>query len=236
VLDVNSGKTAGVKLDVSGLVAAEPMQPRLEPQPAPSRSLGVKTEQVRIGQRTAVRVTAVQDGSPASKAGIEPGDVLVEADGAPTGDLAQLQAAIQKSGAVMNLKVYDSRTRREVPVQVHFDALPGPSTSVNLPPANPTRPEPAPVSGVASARSLGLLTEAGTVDLLPVVKVVQVQPGSPAERAGIEVGDSIVGINDKVIFAPDLLDEALKNAGNAFTLSVLDVKTGRKTPVKITLQ
>ena len=44
-----------------------------------------------------------------------------------------------------------------------------------------------------------------------------------------------MGLNDKVIFAPDLLDEALKNAGNSFTLSILDVKTGRKTPVKINL-
>ena len=68
-----------------------------------------------------------------------------------------------------------------------------------------------------------------------MVKVVQVQPGSPADKAGIEPGDAIVGLNDKVIFAPDLLDEALKNAGNSFTLNILDVKTGRKTPVKITL-
>jgi serine protease Do len=73
-------------------------------------------------------------------------------------------------------------------------------------------------------------------DLLPVVKVVQVVPGSPAEKAGIEPGDAIVGLNDKVIFAPDLLDEALKTAGNSFTLNVLDVKTGKKTPVKINVQ
>ena len=44
-----------------------------------------------------------------------------------------------------------------------------------------------------------------------------------------------MGLNDKVIFAPDLLDEALKTAGNQArsTLNVLDVKTGKKTPVKI---
>ena len=69
-----------------------------------------------------------------------------------------------------------------------------------------------------------------------MVKVVQVVPGSPAEKAGIEAGDAIVGLNDKVIFAPDLLDEALKTAGNSFTLNVLDVKTGKKTPVKINVQ
>ena len=93
-----------------------------------------------------------------------------------------------------------------------------------------------PGAGASSARALGLIVEAGTADLLPVVKVVQVVPGSPAEKAGIEVGDAIVGLNDKVIFAPDLLDEALKTAGNSFTLNFLDVKTGKKTPVKINVQ
>jgi S1-C subfamily serine protease len=234
VLNHRDGQAVPVKVDVSSLVVQQPQaQPVPEPQPAPTRTLGVKTEQVRIGQRTAVRVTAVQDDSAAQKAGIEPGDVLIEADSNPIGDLAQLQAAVQWSGPVMTLKVYDSRTRREVPVQVHFEAAAaGSGVPANTP--EPT-PAPAPAGGAVTARSLGLVTEAGTVDLLPVVKVVQVQPNSPAARAGIEPGDAIVGINDRVVFAPDLLDEALRAAGNAFTLNVLDVKTGKKSPVKITV-
>ena len=103
---------------------------------------------------------------------------------------------------------------------------------MNVPQAAPA---PTPSSGPTSARSLGIVAEAGTADLLPVVKVVQVVPGSPAEKAGIEPGDAIVGLNDKVIFAPELLDEALRTAGSSFTLSVLDVKTGKKSPVKINL-
>ncbi|MFO0889571.1 MAG: PDZ domain-containing protein [Isosphaeraceae bacterium] len=237
VLDVRSGKTTPVKVDVSSLAVAKAPEPRPEPQPVPTRTLGVKTEQVRMGQRTAGRVTDVQNGSVAEKAGIERGDVLTEADGTPLTDLAALQAAVQRGGAVMTFKVYDSRTRREVPVPVHFDGAAAATAPAGgtAPPVTIPSPAPAPGSGTSS-RALGLVTEAGTVDLLPVVKVVQVQPGSPAEKAGLEVGDAIVGLNDKVIFAPDLLDEALKTAGNAFTLSVLDVKTGKKTPVKISLQ
>jgi serine protease Do len=238
VLDVNSGKTAAVKVDMSGIAAAE--APRRQPEtapaptnaPVPGRVLGVKTEGVRLGLRTtALRVTDVQEGSPAAKAGIEKGDVIVQANGAPTGELQQLNAAIQSSGPVLTLTVRDSRTGKDVPVQVELGGAPA-----NVPPGNSPAPSP-PIggSGTASARSLGIVTEAGTADLLPVVKVVQVQPGSPAEKAGIEPGDAIVGLNDKVIFAPDLLDEALKNAGNSFTLNILDVKTGRKTPVKINL-
>ena len=243
VLDVRSGKQAAVKVDVSGLIAEETAQRRLEPSPAPmpTRVLGVKTEQVRVGLRTmAARVTEVQEGSPAAKAGIEKGDVILEANGTPASDPAQLDAAVQKSGPVLTLKVFDPRTRREVPVQVHFDAAGAVPQGTNPAPGGTPLPAPAPVpvpgSGATSARAIGIIAEAGTADLLPVVKVVQVVPGSPAEKAGIEPGDAIVGLNDKVIFAPDLLDEALKTAGNSFTLNVLDVKTGKKTPVKINVQ
>lgn len=238
ILDVNSGRTAAVKVDMSGIATAggagaQPTPapaPPSAPAPVPGRVLGVKTESVRLGLRTtALRVTEVQPGSAAEKAGLEKGDVIVAANGTPTGDTQQLNAAIQASGAVLNLTVRDTRTGNDIPVKVE---LGGTATDIpgNTPaPASPTG------GGTVSSRGLGITTEAGTADLLPVVKVVQVQPGSPADKAGIEPGDAIVGLNDKVIFAPDLLDEALKNAGNSFTLNILDVKTGRKTPVKITL-
>ena len=240
VLNVRDGKTANVKVNLGGLVAAESPQPKPEAAPAPTRTLGVKTEQVRAGNRTAIRVTEVQEDSPAAKAGLEAGDVITEASGTATTDLAQLNAAVQNSGPVLALKVFDPRTRREVPVQVHFDAQPAVVPGTNPPQVNIPQPQPQPQPqpggrGGTSARAIGLSIEAGTADLLPVVKVVQVQPGSPAEKAGIEPGDAIVGLNDKVIFAPDLLDEALKSAGNTFTLNVMDRKTGKKTPVKVTV-
>jgi serine protease Do len=239
VLDVNTGKTASVRIDMSGTAdtAAPAPQPTPTPAPAPvpapgpPRVLGVKTEVVRVGLRSrALKVTEIQPGSPAEKAGIEKGDVIVAANKTPTGDLSSLNAAIQNSGPVLSLTIRDSRTGKDVPVQVQFGAAPAAAPPSGTPaPSSPTG------GGAGSSQALGIITEAGTADLLPVVKVVRVQSGSPAEKAGIEEGDAIVGLNDKVIFAPDLLDEALKNAGNSFTLIILDVKTGRKTPVKINL-
>ncbi len=110
VLDSRSGKQAAVKVDVSSLITEETAQRRPEPAPAavPARVLGVKTEQVRVGLRTiAARVTEVREGSPAAKAGIEKGDVILDADGTPASDAAQLDAAVQKSGPVLTLKVLD---------------------------------------------------------------------------------------------------------------------------------
>jgi serine protease Do len=160
--------------------------------------------------------------------------VIVEANGTPTSDLQELNAAVQRSGPLLTLKVRDVRTGKDVPVEVQLGTAP----SATVPSSEPTPPAsttPSNLPGSSTARALGLTTQSGTVDLLPVVKVVEVQPGSPAAKAGIEPGDAIVGLNDKVVFAPDLLDEALKNAGNSFTLNILDVKTGKKTPVKINI-
>ena len=150
VLDVRGGKQAAVKVDVSGLIAEEAAQRKPEPAlaPVPTRALGVKTEQVRVGLRTrAARVTEVQESSPAAKAGIEKGDVILEADGTPVSELAQLEAAVQKSGPVLTLKVFDPRTRREVPVQVHFDAAGAVTQGTNPAPGSTPVPAPAPRPG-----------------------------------------------------------------------------------------
>jgi serine protease Do len=231
VLNVQNGQQAKVRIEVPGVAMAEPRTRRPEDAPAaePKRSLGVTVEPKRLGLRTALQVTDVQPGGPAQKAGIEKGDVLVEAAGIPLTDQAELQKVLDKSGPTLTIKVRDSRSGEDVDVEVKLGAArPGGSPS-------PTPNTPAPASGALTSRSFGITTEAATADLLPVVKVTSVTPGSAAEKAGIEVGDAITGVDDKIVFAPDLLEEALGKVGSSFTLTILDVKTGKKTPVKVDL-
>jgi len=236
VLNVQNGKQATVKIEVPGVAAAEPRTPRPDDTPiaAPKRSLGVTVQPKRLGLRTALEVTEVQPGGAAKKAGIEVGDVLVEADGVALSDTDQLQKAIDKSGPTITIKVRDVNTGNDVPVDVKLGAADSPKPG-DFPPPTTTPDAPAPAAGSLTSKSFGITTEAATAELLPVVKVVRVAPGSAAEKAGIEVGDAITGIDDKVIFAPNLLDEALGKVGSTFTLTVLDVKTGKKTPVKVNL-
>jgi S1-C subfamily serine protease len=236
VLNVQNGKQATVKIEVPGVAAAEPRAPRRddEPDAAPRRSLGVTVQPKRLGLRTALEVTEVQPEGAARRAGIEVGDVLVEADGVSLTSTDQLQKVLEKSGDTITIKVRDVNTGNDVPVDVKLGAADSPRPgSVPTPPTTPDTPAPAP--GSLTSKSFGITTEAATADLLPVVKVVRVAPGSAAEKAGIEAGDAITGVDDKVIFAPNLLDEALAKVGSTFTLTVLDVKTGKKTPVKVNL-
>ncbi|OJW14397.1 MAG: hypothetical protein BGO49_28740 [Planctomycetales bacterium 71-10] len=237
-LNVRNNEQATVPVDVTALVAAAPHKPAPEPAPASERSLGLAVEPVRIGLRTALKVTGVEPNGPAKKAGFEVGDVLVEAAGVRLVDEASLKEAVDRAiGETLTVTVRDVRSGKDVPVEVEIGK---PTSGVGTSPIPRPEPEPepspspSPTPGAgATSRSIGLTVKPGTADLLPVVKVAAVAPGSPAEKAGLEVGDAIVGVNDRVVFAPDILEEALKAAGPSFTLTVLDVKSGKKSQVKV---
>jgi serine protease Do len=226
VLDHRSGQQAIVPVALAAANQAPPPQvPELPPAASPARSLGVRVAPARIGLKVALRVQSVAPGSPAQKAGIEDGDLIVEADGVATTDEGQLAAAVRKAGTVMKLKIRDHRSGREVPVEVALE--PGGEAA-----EEPGAARPSPTARTDAA-GLGIATEAAEVDLLPVVKIVSVTPGSPAARAGLEPGDLIVAVDEKVVFAPELLDQAIAKAGSTLTVTVLDPKTGKRTPVKI---
>ncbi|MDG3002648.1 PDZ domain-containing protein [Paludisphaera mucosa] len=238
LVNVRDKEQAAVKVDLGPVIASRPAPDRPSPAPTPSpaapkRSLGAEFEPVRLGLRSALKVTKVQPESPAQKAGFEVGDVLVEAGGIALSDETKLQEAVDKAGEKLTVTVRDSRTGRDVPVEVVLGAAEPKPAPTPAPEPDPA-PAPSPGGGVTS-RSFGLTVKPGTADLLPVVKVAAVASGSPAEKAGLEVGDAIVGVDDRVVFAPDLFEEALKNVGSSFTLTVLDVKSGKKTPVKVQL-
>lgn len=233
LLNVRTREQVAVAVDLAGVMETAPAPAPSTPAPSsPSRTLGVQVEPVRAGLKTALKVTNVQEDGPAKVAGIEVGDVLVEAGGIALNDPARLQEAVDAAGPKLVVSVRDVRTGRDVPVEVALGTAPA------APAPAPTSPAPTPAgpagAGVSS-RSFGLTVKPGTADLLPVVKVAAVAAGSPAEKAGLEVGDAIVGVDDRVVFAPDLFEEALKSVGSTFTLTVLDVKTGKKTPVRVDL-
>jgi hypothetical protein len=88
-----------------------------EPKP---RILGVVADPVSIGTRVALKVTEVMPGSPAAAAGLEAGDVILEANGAVTTTPEQLANAVRRSGNVLKLTVRNVRTGENVPVTVNL--------------------------------------------------------------------------------------------------------------------
>ena len=198
-----------------------------QPAPAPPRPLGIDAEPVKLGGQVAMKVTEVREG-PARQAGIEVGDIIVAADNAPTTSADQLNAAVRKAGAVLTLSVRNVRTGRNVPVEV---ALGKPNLDPQAPSSSPKPSNPP----AGKPGALGAVTVETTVNQIPAVKVTRVEPGSPADKAGLEPGDVITAVNDVVILSADQFDETIQKSGPTLTLTVVDVKSGKKTPVKVNL-
>jgi len=66
------------------------------------------------GRRSAVEVVEVVEGSPAAVAGLRPGDLIIEADGEPVGEVGDLQALMsgERIGRAVTLRI-DRRGRFE---------------------------------------------------------------------------------------------------------------------------
>ena len=133
-----------------------------------------------------MKVIRVEPGSPAQKAGIEIGDVIVAANGVPVTGVEVLSAVLKKSGPSLTVTVRDTRTGRDVPVAV---SVGGPEAAD---PASVPADTPIPTD---AGRKLGAVTELVFYDVNPAVKVTEVEPNSPAARAGIEPGDIIIEAN-----------------------------------------
>jgi S1-C subfamily serine protease/predicted esterase len=171
------GETAGVEWYDSGIGFAVPMEdvnrvlPKLrEGKDLRKGVLGITTpNKDPYGEMPAI--TSVAPESPAAKAGIKTGDVLVEIDGKRIETQTQMQHALgpKYEGDTVSLKVRRGKDEVSIPSLT----LMGPVTAV-VPPF------------------LGVLPMRDDPDAGVLVRFVY--PKSPAEAAGIKVGDRIVKI------------------------------------------
>lgn len=95
-------------------------QPAGEPAPVKPRILGLVADPVSVGGRVALKVVEVMPGGPAQAAGIEEGDMIVDANGTATTSPEQLANAVRRSGPILKLTIRNVRTGENVPVNVEL--------------------------------------------------------------------------------------------------------------------
>jgi serine protease Do len=161
--------------------------------------LGVAIQQVTpdlakslgLDQSTGALVSSVTDGSPAEKAGIQVGDVIVEYDGKPIKHSSELPILVARTdvGKSVPLKIFRGKDALRLSVMVgelkEKEIVASTSKTNDLGLAVQTVPP-------EIARNLGLKGSQGVI-------ITAVDPGGPAAAAGFRRGDVILEIDRKPI-------------------------------------
>lgn len=176
-------------------------------------SLGIVSQRVTQGGDALLKVVQVTPESPAAKAGIETGDLLVEANREPLRSQQQLDEAYRISRGKFSLTVRDVRSGRDVLVDVEADS-----------PLTPPR-----------STSLGVTTQLAFYGGEPAVKVTAVDASSPAQRAGITVGLLILKANGTPVVSPQILTEIEQKSRGVLQLQVVDPKDRSERDVKVSM-
>lgn len=162
------------------------------------------------GVKGGALVARVQKGSPADKAGVEPGDVVAEVNGTPMKVHSEIVNTIglQKPGTKVSLTLYRDGSKKVVNVTVgqHPDDEQAdeskPSKSLSGDKVMPFGMSLSPWSKQSAAR-YNLESKYGAV-------VTSVETNDAADRAGLKPGDLILKVDNRKITGPEDFQKAAK--------------------------
>ena len=154
-------------------------------------------ESLRLPEISGALIARVEDGSPAAKAGVKPGDVIVAVDGRAIESPADLRARIGLLPVGERIEMTAIRDGRPITLSARVENLPA-----RLAEFRPKRVPGLTLRDIEPERQQAF---GGGV------LVAEVGRGSTAERAGLRTGDVVVAINrvavDSVTMAKDILEQ-----------------------------
>lgn len=169
-------------------------------------------------------VLNVEEGSPAERAGIQQGDVIVEFDGKPIKQMDELPQLVAATPIGSRSKVVVVRKGKRQTLEVTIAALTLDDDEELLPGGEP--PEPTGEYGL-SVQTLTpeIAAQLRLGEVVQGVVVTRVRPGSPAEKARLQPYDVILEVNQEPVKSSAAFKTAIgKNPKGALLL----VRRGRQ--------
>ena len=154
-------------------------------------------------------VTQVVNDSPADKAGLEPGDVILSVDGRAASSAAAVRNAIglTSAGETIELEVFRNGRARTIAATIVAPKL------VEL--------DESQLGGRLSGASFGPINESHPLyGRVQGVMVHEIEANSPAARLGLRPADIIVAVNRQAVTTVEGFQESIEAAGNAVLINI----------------
>ena len=171
-----------------------------------------------------VVVVDVMEDTPAARAGMRNGDIVVAFEGRPVTDTRLLQRLIARASVDQDIRLTVLRTDGRRPLAVRLVSM------------------PRPVAGERVAAEFGFLlrdaegprdTSIRLQSSTATPSVTVVVRGSSAQKAGLEVGDVILQINEQPVVTRDAVQETMSDVPLDRTLRLTVLREGRHLPLSL---
>ncbi len=205
-----------------------------------------RAKALKLGDVHGVEITRVEDGSPAAKAGLRVGDVVLEYNGQRVEGMEQFGRFVRETPVGREVKLLVSRDGKQqtvpVTIGVRRDMLRSGEWNVGNPPGDmgqfqfnmpgiimPEMPEIPRIMVNARNRVLGVEAESLSSQLAEFfgvkdgVLVRSVLKDSAAAKAGVKAGDVITKVDGEAVASPAELSNAIRAARTkaAFPLQIV---------------
>jgi serine protease Do len=210
---------------------------------------GERAKALKLRDEHGVEVTKVEEESPAAKAGLKVGDVLLDYNGQRVEGIEQFRRFVRETPAGRDVKMGVSRDGNQQFVVVKIGARKMMAGAIE-PMIAMTAPRPGdlpeirmPRGGMVfwSSSALGVEAEGLEGQLAQFfgvkegVLVRSVSKGSAAEKAGLKAGDVIVKVDETSVSSPSELTRAVRTArnGSKKSFSVVVMREKKETSVTV---
>lgn len=219
-----------------------------------------KAKALKLKDERGAEVTMVMENSPALKAGLRPGDVILDFNGKPVQGREHLQQLVGETTSGTDVKIGIWRngqamtlmatTARATVIETPGGMIDIGGVTVTIPPMPPMPPMPSvnidipTIVTMVHSSALGLDEESLQPDgqlaeffgVKDGVLVKSVAHDSPAEKAGLKAGDVIVKLGDAKVSSTRDIAAALRAALPDRGLPVTVVRSKKEIALSVTLE